>query len=90
MIRVLLGIVGMACLLGAIVSVLFGIYYVGVMHRGVKPDKKPFLPFLGPFQLFIPQLWNEEGNRARGRFLVCISLFLLLFGTVSLILSSNP
>jgi hypothetical protein len=80
MMRMLLGIVGLMCIVGGTVSTLLMVYYFFVMHGNVKPKAKPFIPFTGPFQLFIPQLWNEQGNSARMKLIVslCFMVFFIL------------
>jgi hypothetical protein len=62
------------------------VYYFFAMHAGARAEKKHILPFLGPFQLFIPQLWDERGNRARIRLIVSILLFAAFFGGGMLLL----
>lgn len=89
-IRMLLGFFGILCLVGGIVSVVFMIYYFFAMHAGVREERRHIIPFLGPFQLFIPQLWDERGNRARIRLLICFLLFFAFFGAVMLILRLRP
>ena len=84
--RIFLGVLAFMCLAGAAASILFGIYYGTMMHGNVKPGAKPLLPFTGPFQLLIPQLWNEEGNRARTRLIISLLLFGVFFGACFLLL----
>ena len=91
-VRILLGLLSALCIIGAIISVVFMIYYFFAMHAGVREERRNILPFLGPFQLFIPQLWDERGNRARVRLIICILLFGAFFGATALIfhLGSMP
>ena len=85
MLRIILGILYFGCLLGGAISIVFVIYYHFAMDANVKPRSKPFLAFLGPFSLMLP-LYNEEGNRARIKFVICVLLFGVFFGTCALIL----
>jgi len=85
-IRMLIVFLGILCLIGGIASVVFMIYYFFAMHAGVREERRNILPFLGPFQFFIPQLWNERGNRARIKLLICFLLFFAFFGALTLIL----
>jgi hypothetical protein len=39
------------------------------MLGSVRPERKTYLPLLGPVMIFIPQLFGEEGNRHRIRFI---------------------
>jgi hypothetical protein len=86
LIRVLAGAATLICLIGGVVSILFALYYFFAMHAGVRPEKKYIVPFLWPFQLFIPQLWRESGNRARVRFLISVLLFCIFFGAGMMLL----
>lgn len=74
------------CLIGGITSTVFMIYYFFAMHVGVRPERKQALPFLGPFQLFVPQLWDESGNRARIRLVISILFVAAFFGAGMLLL----
>jgi hypothetical protein len=56
------------------------------MVGSAKPEKKTLLPFLGPLLFFIPQLWDEMGNRARIRLIICILLFVIFFGALTLLM----
>jgi len=85
-VRTFLGVLSFICLAGAAASMLFAIYYFSRMHRNVKPGAKPLIPFTGPFQFLTPQLWNEEGNRARVRLIIALFLFGLFFGAGFLVL----
>jgi len=87
-VRVMFGVLGIICILVGITAVLFASYYIAVMQRGVRPERRSlFLPFLGPLQLLIPQLWTEDGNRARIRFLICILVFVICLAIIELIKS---
>ena len=68
-------------------SVLSAIYYFLVMQGSVRQERKPLLPFLGPFQLIIPQLWNATGNQARIRLIICLLLFGIFFGALTLLMN---
>ena len=86
-VRIFLFVVYLICMAGGVASTLFAIYYFFTMHANVKPGAKPLIPFTGPFQFFIPQLWNQEGNRARVRLIVSLLLFGLFVGAVFLMLN---
>lgn len=66
------------------------LYYLLSMYGGVKRGKNTLLHFLGPFMLFIPQLWDEEGNKARKKTLFFILLFGLCGGVLPLIVNIPP
>lgn len=89
MIRSALGVLGITCLFGGILSTFFMIYYLIVMHSCVRPEKKRILPFLGALQLFLPQMWNERGNRARTRLMISILAFAFFFSAVAVIVESS-
>ena len=83
--RLVLGIFGFACLVGGIVSTGLMLYYFLFMLGSGKPEKKQYSRFLGPLVFFFPQLWDEEGNRARVRTLVFALLFAACFGGLALV-----
>ena len=83
--RLVLGIFGFACLVGGIVSTGLMLYYFLFMLGSGKPEKKQYSRFLGPLVFFFPQLWDEEGNRARVRTLVFALLFAACFGALALV-----
>ena len=87
MTQYVLGIIYFVCFAGAVTCILFALYYFITMLGSAKPEKKHLLPFLGPFLLVFPQLWNTVGNRARVRFVVCIVLFGLFFGAMAVLLN---
>lgn len=76
---------GLLCYAGGITSLLFVFYYYFLFLGSVKPDKKKYLPFLGPAMFFIPQLTGREGNHAVLKLLFSISLFALFAGGVFLV-----
>ena len=83
-------VIGGLCLVGGFVSTALMLYYFFFMLGSVKPEKKRYLPFLGPFALFIPQLWDEGGNRARVRVFVFALLFGACFGAMALVINFLP
>jgi len=87
MLRVFLGSL---CLTGGIVSTGLMLYHFFFMLGCVKPEKKRYLPFLGPFVFFLPQLWDEAGNRARVRVFVFALLFGACFGGLALVINFLP
>jgi hypothetical protein len=86
LLRLFLTALGLMCLFGGMISALLMVYYMFAMHGSVKPDKRPLLPFLGPFQLVLPQLWDEIGNRARVRFMISALSFGFFFACTALLL----
>lgn len=82
--RLALGIFGVACFLGCFVSTATTLYYFFFMLGSVKPEKKQYLRYLGPFMFFLPQLWDEGGNRARIRAFLSALLFGACFGGLAL------
>jgi uncharacterized membrane protein HdeD (DUF308 family) len=87
MLRVVLGSV---CLVGGIVSTVLMLHYFLVMEGNVRPEKKRYSLFLGPFAFFFPQFWNEEGDRARVRTLVFALLFAACFVGMALVINFLP
>jgi hypothetical protein len=85
--RYSLGVVFFICFFSAVACFFLALYYFITMHGSVRPERKPLLPFLGPFHLLFPQLWNKTGNRARVMFMVCTLLFGLLFGVMTILLN---
>jgi hypothetical protein len=85
MIKSAFAILGIICLCGAMISVLFMVYYLIAMQTNVRPEKKRILPFLGPLQVFLPQMWNVRGNQARNRLIISILVFAVFFSTVAAI-----
>lgn len=77
-------IVGLLCLGGCLLSTASILYYFFSMLAGVKPGKKRLAQAVGPFMLFMPQLWDEAGNRARIRTLFSALAFGICFGGVAL------
>lgn len=59
---------------------LFAVYYYFSFLGGVKPEKKKYLPFLGPAMFFIPGLTDKEGNRAQRNFVLSMLALALCFG----------
>jgi hypothetical protein len=82
-------IIGNVFLIGAAMSLLFSIYNFIVMLAGVKQEKKKIINFLGPFILFIPQLYDDIGNKARLRALLYIVLMVVFVIAVAFT-SSRP
>ena len=78
---IFLRVLGIASLVGGILSILFAIYYWVVMHANVIPAKKKFLPFTGPLQFILPHLWNEAGNRARIKLILSFLIFGICFAS---------
>jgi hypothetical protein len=60
------------------------------MMGSVKPEKKQYLPLLGPFALFLPQLWDEGGNKARVRLFFSILMFGACFAGMALVINFLP
>ncbi len=87
MLRVVLGSL---CLVGGFVSTALMLYYFFFMLGSVKPEKRLYLTFLGPFALFLPQLWDEGGNRARLRVFLFALLFGMCFGGMALVINFLP
>jgi hypothetical protein len=87
MLRVVLGSL---CLVGGFVSTALTLYYFFYMLGSVKPEKKRYLRFLGPFAFFFPQLWDEGGNRARLRVFLFALLFGACFGGMALVINFLP
>jgi hypothetical protein len=83
-------IVGDAFLIGAGISLLLYIYNFVVMLAGVKQEKKKVINFLGPLILFMPELYDDIGNRARLRALIYIGLMLLCVAVVVFAYSYPP
>ena len=86
----LLGILYFSSLVGGIACVLLMLYNFFAMLGCVKPEKKNVLPFLGPFALFMPQLWTEHGNKARKQVLLFAILLAICFGSAVLLTSLVP
>lgn len=84
--RALVGAASFICLIGGSVSIVLMLYYLFAMHAGVRAERMYLLPFLGPFQLFIPQLWDESGNRARIRLIAFTLLSAAFYGAGMLLL----
>jgi hypothetical protein len=80
-----LPVLGILFILGGIVSTLFFLYYFFYMLACVRPEKRRLIQFLGPFMLLFPQLWNDDGNRARRLFLLFVFLFGVCFAADALI-----
>jgi hypothetical protein len=72
------------------VSTLLMLYYFFIMEGNVKPGREWYSRFLGPFAFFFPQLWDEEGNRARVRTLVFALLFATCFAGLALVVNFLP
>ena len=87
MLRVALGSL---FLVGGFVSIALMFYYFFFMLGSVKPEKKRYLSFLGPFAFFFPQLWGEGGNRARVRVFLFAILFGACFGGMALVINFLP
>ena len=87
MARHLLGALYFSSLIGGIACVLLMLYNFFAMLGYVKPEKKNTLPFLGPFALFMPPLWTEDGNKARKRVIVFALSFAICFGAAGLLKS---
>jgi len=86
----MLGELVLACIAGGILSTLFALNYFSVMLREIKPDKKVISQFLAPLALFSPQLWTEQGNKARIKTLCSILLFGVCFAGASAIFKFFP
>jgi hypothetical protein len=82
--RLVLGIFGIVCLVGGIVAAALMLYNFFFMLGSVKQEKKRYLPFLGPVVFFIPQLLDDDGNRARVKTLLCALLLGACFGGLAL------
>ena len=78
-------VLGSLCLAGGFVSIALMVYYFFFTLGSVKPDKKRYLRFLGPLAFFLPQLWDEGGNRARLKLLLSTLLFGACFGGAALV-----
>jgi hypothetical protein len=83
-------VIGGVCLVGGIISIALMLYYFLFMLGSVRSDKKQYLPFLGPFALLLPQLWDEGGNRARARVFLFALLFGACFGGIALAINFLP
>jgi hypothetical protein len=66
------------------------VYYFFFTLGSAKPDKKRYLPFLGPFAFFLPQLWDDGGNKARVRLFLSVLLFGACFGGLALAINFLP
>jgi hypothetical protein len=59
------------------------IYYFFSMMAGIRQEKRAVAQFLGPLILFMPHLFNEEGNSARLRTAICLFLLAVCFGAIA-------
>jgi len=66
---------GLTCL-GLLIALAFMIWFFSEMKSHVRPEKEPLAYFLGPAIFFMSVLWDEEGNKARARFLVSAACFI--------------
>jgi hypothetical protein len=87
MLRVVLGSL---CLIGCFAATALMLYYFFFTLGGANPDKKRYLPFLGPIAFFIPRFWDEGGNRARGKLFAAILLFGACFSGLALVVNLLP
>ena len=90
MARQAIGILYFVCLVGGIVATLCMLYYFALMQKGVKGEKKSLTNVLGPLSLFIPQVFDEQGNQARIKMLYFMLLFGVCFAGAMLILNVFP
>jgi hypothetical protein len=82
--------IGDAFLIGAAISLLLFICNFIVMLAGLKQEKKKIINFLGPMILFLPQLYDDIGNRARLWALLNILLMLICGTVVTFAYSYSP
>lgn len=61
---------------------LFVLYYYFSFLGGLKPEKKKYVPFLGPAMFFVPSLTDKEGNRAQRNFIISLLAFAFFFGVL--------
>lgn len=66
---------GLTCS-GVLISLAFMIWFFSEMKSHVRPEKESFAYFLGPAIFFMSWLWDDEGNKARIKFLVAAACFI--------------
>jgi len=66
-----------------IAILLSWIYYFFSIVAGMRPEKRDTAKFLGPLILFMPQLFNSEGNRASLHTIVCLLFLAICFGAIA-------
>ena len=76
--RVVCVMASVVCLFLAGPAMLVSAYFFFCALQNVRPERRLLLHLLAPISDFLPQLYTEEGNRHRKRFLLALSAFLLL------------
>jgi hypothetical protein len=77
-----MAILAISCILAGAASVLSMIYFFFLMLGGVKPERRMLSQFLGPMMVLVPGLLNDEGKRARNRFLVSVLFVAIFYGFI--------
>jgi len=81
---------GTLFLVGGLVSTLLMLYYFIFMLGSVRPEKKRYLPLLGPAMFLLPQLWDQAGNRARIRALLFVVMFAVCYAGIAFVVNFLP
>lgn len=63
---------------GAVLSLMLAVFYFSIALENTNKNKKWIAVALGPASFFIPNFWNQEGKRARLKFLIYFGFFVFL------------
>ena len=75
---------------GGVISVLLSLYHFASMFAGAEPERKKFLPFVGPVALLSSSFWGNEGNQSRVKFFLYVILFAVCATGVALVKEFLP